>query len=541
MWKDLSIKEKSQIMNLAVQQGITDLGDIRRMYNDTIDIYGTSSNNTYNNLPSSLSPKEVRYDNGGLLDEVIITPDTKYNVFLNSLPPNQRYGGNDFNTRRYWELNGKPADFNAALNTNPPMYSLEDDGYYHALSTAYNKDTDTFEFMKSPDHPTVDLELLEYWNNPMMTDFREKYGLDLDSIPYRYVRRGSTDKKLYAEGGNLFKGGGKKRTLNPQTFANVYDMIKKHEGFYANAYVDGHAKDGTTWYSIGYGTNDSSMHKNLARKYREAGKSISREEAEKLMRAEVAHVDGTLRRTLGEKAYRALTPGQKMALLDVGYQRPASMVAAAKCLRNGDLAGAERNLFVKQAGDQRNLNRRAAFNGRIGPTDAFPDSHLGSGPAPGRANYDNVIKAGEIYSRKPRAFNETVTPTINPYNMDMGELAVNQWFNELLNKRRAEEVAPQELTSNEALASIVSNPRRQPTPIEFEAADPIVEIAEQQAIAEKPNVISTILGIDPYQLANNSDPLLSLGSLTSDYFDTRGLLKNGGRINRFNGSRPNKR
>lgn len=529
MWKDLSIKEKSQIMNLAVQQGITDLEDIRRAYNDTIDIYDTSSTNTYNNLPQSPSPREVRYDDGGPLG-VIVTPDRDYNVFLNSLPDYQKYG-TDYNTRRYWELSGKPRDFEEALHMNPPMYNWDKkDHRYHASTVAYNRDNDTYEFMKSPDHPTIDLELLQYWNNPTMADFREKYGLDLYSNPYRYVRRDSTDKKLYAEGGNLFKGGGKKRTLNPQTFANVYDMIKKHEGFYANAYVDGHAKDGTTWYSIGYGTNDSSMHKNLARKYREAGKSISREEAERLMREEVAHVDSTLRRTLGEKAYRALTPGQKMALLDVGYQRPLSMINAATCLRKGDLAGAERNLFVKQAGDQRNLNRRAAFNGRIGPTDAFPDSHLGSGPAPGRANYDNVVKASEIYSRKPRAFNETVTPTINPYNMDMGELAVNQWFNELLNKRRAEEVAPQELTSNEALASIVSSPRRQPTPIEFEVADPVVEAAEQQAIAEKPSVISTIMGIDPYQLANNSDSLLSLGSLTSDYFDTRGLLKNGGRL-----------
>ena len=213
MWKDLTMGQKSEVMRLAVQQGFSDLNNIREMYDTATSVYNTSPHNTYDNVPYSPSPKDVRYSDGGMLSEVIVTPNRDYNVFLNSLPPNQRYGGNDFNTYRYWELHGKPVDFEAALKTNPPMYTLEDDGYYHAGSIAYNRDNDTYEFMKSPNHPTVDLELLQYWNNPDLEEFRSNYGLDLDSNSYKYIRRGTTDKPLYAYGGplgNIYQGKGNK-------------------------------------------------------------------------------------------------------------------------------------------------------------------------------------------------------------------------------------------------------------------------------------------------------------------------------------------
>lgn len=233
MWKDLTIGQKSEVMRLAVQQGFSDLNNIKEMYDAATSVYNTSSNNTYDNVPYNPSPKDVRYDNGGMLSEVIITPDRNYNVFLNSLPPNQRYGDDSFNTYRYWELHGKPTDFEAALKTNPPMYTLEDDGYYHADSVAYNKDNDTYEFMKSPDHPTVDLELLQYWNNPDLEEFRNNYGLDLDSNPYKYIRRGTTDKPLYAYGGslgNIYQGRGNKSQKIFRSSNSMRKRISDWEG-----------------------------------------------------------------------------------------------------------------------------------------------------------------------------------------------------------------------------------------------------------------------------------------------------------------------
>ena len=99
MWKDLTIGQKSEVMRLAVQQGFSDLNNIKEMYDAATSVYNTSSNNTYDNVPYNPSPKDVRYDDGGRLAEVIITPNRDYNIFLNSLPPNQKYGDNNFNRK----------------------------------------------------------------------------------------------------------------------------------------------------------------------------------------------------------------------------------------------------------------------------------------------------------------------------------------------------------------------------------------------------------------------------------------------------------
>ncbi|MBQ9391981.1 MAG: hypothetical protein IJU02_07325 [Lachnospiraceae bacterium] len=368
MWKDLTFKEKSEIMALAVQQGITDLNEIKKLYNNSIK-----------------------------LPELIVTPDKDYNVFLNSLPPNQRYGDDSFNTRRYWELNGKPKDFNAALKTNPPMYTLEDDGYYHAGSIAYDKDNDVYEFVKSPDHDTVDLELLEYWNHPKNKEFREEWGLDLDSDPYRYVRRNSTDKPLYAYGGplgNMYGGRGtksqkmqKKKPYEPRRFTSVEEMIKTHEGFLPIAYPDGHAKDGTQWYSIGYGFNDSGIHRNIAKRYKDSGKKMTRAEADQMLGENIAWLDNLLRKNLGTKKYQQLTMEQHMAYLDTGYQRPATMVNAARLHRNTNDMNKVAEALAVSGFPERNADRYYAFTGYNTP----PAANFDYLPVPTADNFISTI------------------------------------------------------------------------------------------------------------------------------------------------------
>ena len=60
------------------------------------------------------------------------------------------------------------------------MFSLEDDGYWHASSIAYNEETGEYEFMKAPNHPTIQLELDAYNKNRR---FKRKYQLDSTSTP----------------------------------------------------------------------------------------------------------------------------------------------------------------------------------------------------------------------------------------------------------------------------------------------------------------------------------------------------------------------
>lgn len=68
MWKDLSIQQKSEVMKMAISQGLTDLNEIKKMYDASIpNIEASSANNTYSSVPYNPSPKDVRYDDGGWL------------------------------------------------------------------------------------------------------------------------------------------------------------------------------------------------------------------------------------------------------------------------------------------------------------------------------------------------------------------------------------------------------------------------------------------------------------------------------------------
>ena len=98
-----------------------------------------------------------------------------YEKFKRTLPPNQRNASEyDYSTRRYWELNGKPKNFDEAVKRK--MYTLEDDGFYHANSIAWTQNGDA-EFMKPNVHPTKHFEDEFYESNPK---FQKKYRRTLD-------------------------------------------------------------------------------------------------------------------------------------------------------------------------------------------------------------------------------------------------------------------------------------------------------------------------------------------------------------------------
>lgn len=98
-----------------------------------------------------------------------------YEKFKRTLPPNQRNTSEyDYSTMRYWELNGKPKDFDEAIKRK--MYTLEDDGFYHANSIAWTQNGDA-EFMKPNVHPTKHFEDEFYESNPK---FQKKYRRTFD-------------------------------------------------------------------------------------------------------------------------------------------------------------------------------------------------------------------------------------------------------------------------------------------------------------------------------------------------------------------------
>ena len=98
-----------------------------------------------------------------------------YEKFKRTLPPNQRNASEyDYSTRRYWELNSKPKDFDEAVKRK--MYTLENDGFYHANSIAWTPNGDA-EFMKPNVHPTKHFEDEFYESNP---EFQKKYRRTFD-------------------------------------------------------------------------------------------------------------------------------------------------------------------------------------------------------------------------------------------------------------------------------------------------------------------------------------------------------------------------
>lgn len=155
-----------------------------------------------------------------------ITDDdnSRYNSYRQTLPDNLRNTkdadteGGDYRSRRYWELHGKPKDFNEGLSRK--MFTLEDDGLYHSSSVAYNKDKDEYEFMKAPNHPTLNKEL-DWYNGDKdgAPEFRNDYELDKSGNYYKYVRRKSTPQIPPVS--NQLKGAPKKKSFAKSFFEGV--------------------------------------------------------------------------------------------------------------------------------------------------------------------------------------------------------------------------------------------------------------------------------------------------------------------------------
>lgn len=135
----------------------------------------------------------------------INTDDLRYSMFIASLPDNQRNTPeSEYRTRRGWELNGRPINFEQALERG--MYGWDNsDKSYHGNSVAYNVNDDAYEFLKPKHHETVQYEL-DWFNKGLKTleggkqrrlmgrdkrewkDFRQNYTLDDSGKYYRYIK-----------------------------------------------------------------------------------------------------------------------------------------------------------------------------------------------------------------------------------------------------------------------------------------------------------------------------------------------------------------
>lgn len=131
---------------------------------------------------------------GGTLD---------FESFQATLPENLRIPDDRYDMQRYWELNGKPKDFEEALSKN--MFALDDDGLYHAYSTVWNQDRGVQEWVKRKDHPTAWMEN----SATALNGFQDKWRIQNDPEHPGFLMYTKKEK----EGGSLnylsyFKDGG---------------------------------------------------------------------------------------------------------------------------------------------------------------------------------------------------------------------------------------------------------------------------------------------------------------------------------------------
>lgn len=138
-----------------------------------------------------------------------------FEAYVSTLPKNQRDSAN-YRVRDYWELNGRPRDFQEALSKG--MFSMEEDGYYHAPSVMYNDKTGEYEFMKAPNHDTIHFE--EDWYNsddPEAVQFRKEWELQKTKPYWKYVKR-----KPQGDAVGSFKEGGTLEEISLDNISNEY-------------------------------------------------------------------------------------------------------------------------------------------------------------------------------------------------------------------------------------------------------------------------------------------------------------------------------
>ena len=182
--KDISIQGKKvevEKNELRIENDFGDVAVIPSKYR--VEIQDAIKSNCHSCIDGIVESLPKMKDYAG--DGTVFPFFGRYKRFKNSLPDNlKNTPESDYAMRYYWKHGNKPKSFDEAINREQPMFTMEDDGFYHAPSVEPN----TLRFLKPKNHPTLQYEL-DWYNsdNPDAVDFRSKYDLDTNGKFYRYV------------------------------------------------------------------------------------------------------------------------------------------------------------------------------------------------------------------------------------------------------------------------------------------------------------------------------------------------------------------
>ena len=157
-WNSLSQKEKAEMMKVAIANGITTLPEIKQAYN--------------------------KFAKGGKMNGWTMQDEAGYRYWRQNLPKNLR------------ETDDNIYDMRAAYKAGmQPQWSDEDKSYHLG-----SRDPESGRILKSPHHPTFLKALVE--------DAKLGYYPTMDNNGNVYTETWEGNK--YAEGGNLYRKGGRK-------------------------------------------------------------------------------------------------------------------------------------------------------------------------------------------------------------------------------------------------------------------------------------------------------------------------------------------
>lgn len=182
--KDISIQGKKvevEKNELRIENDFGDVAVIPSKYR--IEVKDAIKSNCHSCIDGIVESLPKMKDYAG--DGTVFPFFGRYKRFKKSLPDNLKNTPEDeYAMRYYWKHSNKPKSFDEAINREHPMFTMENDGYYHAPSV----EPTTLRFLKPKNHPTLQYEL-DWYNsdNPDAVDFRSKYDLNTSGKFYRYV------------------------------------------------------------------------------------------------------------------------------------------------------------------------------------------------------------------------------------------------------------------------------------------------------------------------------------------------------------------
>lgn len=329
-WEDLSMKERGEMIRVAVRNGITDLSNIKEMYNEFAmggNIYDGTTQNTQQ-MQTNNSSNWSLYET---IPRLFALDGVKVWMSSGHRPGAVVHGTN--RKSRHSLINGavdiQSNDYAAVQRVlnNPNSYVSKwmlEHGYGYLDETSATGTT-------------------KYWHD--------------HNRDHSHYHIGEDYAKQYAS--NMKSTSAKVGHNNYRSIAKQF--IKENEGWRTNPYADGP----NGWRSVGYGFNDSGFYakypQGISNYYAQKG-GISKAEAEQELDWYLDRMESTLRKTYGKK-WDSFTDNQKAAIMDTAYQKPAS-VDAKSAFYNAVMSGNPNavNYLGVAKYDDRNADRRSLFN-----------------------------------------------------------------------------------------------------------------------------------------------------------------------------------